>query len=585
MMDRQLPKDMVLEGGFEAKLNMMSHQTGLVYLQGKLKDTNVSLLLDTGATNSFVSASCVRRLGLEVKTKKEPVKVTFAQGSGMTTQVVAGLSFEVSNTKFIENFTMCELSGLDFVLDNTFLDSYGVEIRRKPKFCVVMVGTDGKPKVLSYTRQLVLDGLGINLVSQGQLDGVVFCLLAQNLAIKENKLPKLHKSTPMCVTNVLEKFRDVITAELPKELPQKREVDHKIELLPGSIPPSKAPYRLNQQELVELKRQLTELMERGYIRPSKSPFGAPVLFVSKKNGKFRMCVDYRALNKITVKNNYPLSRADDLMDRLSGAKYFTRIDLKSGYYQIRVAEKDVEKMACRTRYGSYEFVVMPFGLCNAPATFTTMINSIFHNETHDFVIIYIDDILVFSKTLEDHAKHLEKVLGKLREHKLYANAEKSEFALQEIEFLGQICNREGIRAIAKKLKAIKEWKVPLTQKGVRSFLGLANYYRKFIKDFSMITGPLSDLLTKDNKKFIWNPKCQEAFDALKKALTSSGVLRYPDFEKEFEVHTDVSGFVIGGVLMQDGHPIAFESKKLTDSQLRWPTHEKELFAVVHCLKV
>jgi hypothetical protein len=264
------------------------------------------------------------------------------------------------------------------------------------------------------------------------------------------------------VSKVLEKYKDVITDELTKHLPPKRAVDHKIDLVPGTEPPSKAPYWLNQAELQELKRQLNELLERGYIRQSKSPFGAPVLFVSKKDGKFRMCIDYRVLNKITIKNNYPLPRVDDLLDRLAGAKVFSRIDLKSGYYQIRIAEEDVEKMACRTRYGSYEFVVMPFGLCNAPTTFITLMNSMFHHESDDFVVVYIDDILIFSRSKEEHAKHLEIVLKKLRDNKLYANLEKSEFELMEIEFLGHVLNGQGIQPDSKKIKAIREWEVPKT---------------------------------------------------------------------------------------------------------------------------
>jgi hypothetical protein len=202
------------------------------------------------------------------------------------------------------------------------------------------------------------------------------------------------------------------------------------------------------------------LLERDYIRQSKSRFGIPVLFISKKDGKFRMCIDYRALNKITIKNNYPLPRVDDLLDRLARAKVFSRIDLKSGYYQIRIAKEDIEKTACRTRYGSYDFVVMPFRLYNAPATFTTLMNSMFHHESDDFMVVYIDDILVFSKSKEEHAKHLEVVLKKLRDNKLYANLEKSEFELVEIEFLGHVLNGEGIKPDPKKIKAIKEWEVP-----------------------------------------------------------------------------------------------------------------------------
>jgi hypothetical protein len=192
--------------------------------------------------------------------------------------------------------------------------------------------------------------------------------------------------------------------------------------------------------------------------------------------------------------------------------------------------------------------------------------------------------LIFSRSKEEHARHLEIVLKKLRDNKLYANLEKSEFELVEIEFLGHVLSAQGIQPDSKKIKAIRDWKVPKTQKGVRSFLGLANYYRKFIKNFSKIAAPLSDLLTKENKVLVWNALSDKAFQEIKLALMSSGVLRYPNFDEPFEVHTDASGFAIGGVLMQGGQPVAFESKKLTGSQLRWPTHEKELFAIVHCLK-
>ena len=213
--------------------------------------------------------------------------------------------------------------------------------------------------------------------------------------------------------------------ELPLELPPKREVDYKIELVPGAEPQNKVPYRLNQVEFKELKKQVDALLERGYIRQSKSPFGAPVLFVSKKDGQMRMCINYRALNKVTLKNNYPLPRIDNLLDRLAGAMYFNQIDLKFGYYQIRIDEGDMHKTAMKTRYGSYEFLVMPFGLCNAPATFMSIMNSVFHKEMDECVVVYIDDILVYSKTKVDQARDLEKVLSKLRQNRLFANVQKS----------------------------------------------------------------------------------------------------------------------------------------------------------------
>ncbi len=212
-------------------------------------------------------------------------------------------------------------------------------------------------------------------------------------------------TSPKCIKRVLEEFPDV----MPEDLPPRKRVDHVIEIMPRVTPPTKAPYRMSHEELKELKVQLEELLAKGYIKPSKSPYGAPVLFYHEKDRTLRMCVNYRALNKATVKNRYPLPRIDDLFYRLSGAKVFSRIDLWSEYYQIRIAEGDEEKTDCRTRYGSYEFLVMPFGLTNAPATFCTLMNDIFREWFDDFVIVYIDDILIYSSSLEKHDEHLRKV--------------------------------------------------------------------------------------------------------------------------------------------------------------------------------
>jgi hypothetical protein len=225
----------------------------------------------------------------------------------------------------------------------------------------------------------------------------------------------------------LDDYKDVFPSELPNNLPPKRTIDHAIDVIPGSEPPSRPIYRLSYLEMNELKRQLADLLQKGFIRPSVSPFGAPVLFVHKKEGSLRLCVDYRALNKITIKNRYPLPRIDELMDRLVGAKYFTKIDLYSGYHQIRIKEEDIPKTAFRTRYGHFEFLVLPFGLTNAPATFMTLMNDIFRDYLDKFVIVYLDDILIYSKTKEEHLQHVAVILQTLREHQLYAKLSKCEF--------------------------------------------------------------------------------------------------------------------------------------------------------------
>jgi len=379
------------------------------------------------------------------------------------------------------------------------------------------------------------------------------------------KVVSLHK----CIKQVLKEFPDVMLEELPNELPLKRQVDHAIEVMPGVAPPTKAPYRMNHEELRELKVQLEELLAKGYIKPNKSPYGAPLLFVHKKDGTLRMCVDYKALNKVTMKNQNPLPRIDDLFDRLSRAKVFSRIDLRSRYYQIRIAKGDEEKTACRTRYSSYEFLVMPFGLTNAPATFCTFMNDIFREWFDDFVVVYIDDILVHSNSMEWHAEHLGKVFQRLRENKLYAKFEKCEFKVLEVDFLGHRITQEGLKMDDHKVKAILDWELPRSVLAIRSFLGLASYYRKFIKNFAKIATPLTNLLKKSSETYEWEEACNEAFETLKGILVKAPVLKLPDFDKDFEIHSDASDFAIGGVLVQEGKLVAFESKKLSETERRW----------------
>ena len=380
-------------------------------------------------------------------------------------------------------------------------------------------------------------------------------------------------------------YRDVFEAQL--SLPPSREVDHKIELIPGAVPQSRPIIRLSTKELEELKKQLEELVAAGFIQPSKSPFGAPILFVKKKDGTMRMCVDYRALNNITIKNSYPLPLVDELFDRLQGAKYFSKLDLRSGYHQIRIDAQDVPKTAFRTRYGHFEFLVLPFGLTNAPGTFMHLMHETFREYLDDFVLVFLDDILIFSKTLEEHERHIKAVLDKLRASKLYAKESKCEFFKTEVEFLGHMVGRDGVRMMDDKVKAISEWPIPTKVGDIRAFLGTAGYYRKFIRDFSSIAAPLTEL-TKDAVKFEWTSKQQSAFTRLKLALQEAPVLALPDPKLPFVVHVDASGFATGAVLQQDQgkglQPIAYLSKKMLDAETRYPVHEQELLGIIVALK-
>ena len=337
-----------------------------------------------------------------------------------------------------------------------------------------------------------------------------------------------------------------------------------------------------QQE--EILKQVNELLEKGLIRPSTSPYCSPVLLVQKKDGTFRMCIDYRSLNKITVKNRFPIPRIDDILDKLQGASVFSRIDLKSGYHQIRIAPEDVHKTSFRTTFGLYEFLVMPFGLANAPTTFNRMTDRIFHPHRR-FTGVFFDDILVFSETEQEHHKHLEIVFQELRKHKLFVNAKKSEFFLKEIHYLGHIVSHNQVRMDPEKIKVIVEWPTPATTvHDVRSFLGLCSYYRRFVRRFAAIAGSLHDL-TKKRVPFQWGLKQQEAFAKLKYYLSHGPVLIVPDLRKPFEVSCDASGDGIGAVLNQEGHAVAFESRRLKDAELHASIYEKELMAVIHALSI
>ncbi|WVZ70325.1 LOW QUALITY PROTEIN: hypothetical protein U9M48_019000 [Paspalum notatum var. saurae] len=347
-------------------------------------------------------------------------------------------------------------------------------------------------------------------------------------------------------------FSDVFPEELPG-LPPDRDVEFRIDLVPGTAPVSKRPYRMAPDEQ----------LDKWFIRPSSSPWGCPALFVEKKDqGGKRLCVDYRPLNAVTIKNKYPIPHIDILFDQLAGAKIFSKIDLRSGYYQIKIREEDIPKTAFSTRYGLYEYLVMSLGLTNAPAFFMYMMNSVFMNEL-DNGVGFIDDILIYFKNEKEHEEHLRIVLTRLREHKCA-------FWLKEVGLLGHVLSEKGVAVDPSKVEVVLNWKQPETVTKIRSFLGLAGYYRRFIKDFSKIAKPMTSL-TKKNAKFIWSPK--------------SPVLAQPDITKPFDVYCDASGQGLGCVLMQEGRVIAYASRQLRKHEANYPTHDLELAAIVHALKI
>ncbi|CAI7849176.1 unnamed protein product [Closterium sp. NIES-53] len=351
--------------------------------------------------------------------------------------------------------------------------------------------------------------------------------------------------------------------------------------------PSFAPYQLSPTELTDMKKQIEYLLDRQLIRPSTSPYGAPALFTPKPDGSLRMCIDYRALNKQTVKNKYPIPRIDDLLDQLRGATVFSKLDLRSGYWQIKMADNSIHKTAFRTRYGSYEYLVMPFGLCNAPATFQAEMNHILRPLLDECVVVYLDDILIYSKNMKEHVEHLRKVFEILRKNKFYVKLSKSDFALKKVQFLGHMVSAEGIHVDPRKIEAVKKWKVPENMKELQQFLGFTNYYNRFVPQYAKIAVPLTDLLKKDTP-FKWDTPHQQAMEQLQTALTTTPVLILQDPEKDYVVEADASDQAVGAVLMQDHgnglQPIAYLSKKLHGAELNYPIHDKEALAIVVAFK-
>jgi hypothetical protein len=356
---------------------------------------------------------------------------------------------------------------------------------------------------------------------------------------------------------VIQYYPNIFPEELPGMLPD-RDIEFLIKLLPGTPPISKRPYRMPVNELVELKKQIAELQAKGFIRPSSPPWGAPMLFIEKKDGTQRMCVDYQSLNGVTIKNKYSLLRIEDLFDQMKGVSLFSRIDLRSGYHQLKIRESDIPKTAFRTRYGLYEYTVMSFGLTNAPAYFMYLMSKVFMEYLDKLVVVFIDDILIFSKTKEEHEEHLRLVLEKLRSHKLYDKFSKCDFWSIEVAFLGHIISTGGISVDPGKVSDVPNWIPPTTASEIWSFPGLAGYYRRFIKDFSKIAKPMTKLLEK-NKAFEWTKECQTSFEEIRKRLTSALVLILPDLTKKFDIYCDASRQGLGCLLMQEGQVVCYAS--------------------------
>ncbi|KAL0560443.1 hypothetical protein IC582_000848 [Cucumis melo] len=534
------------------------------------------VLFDSGSSHSFISSTFVLHARLEVEPLRHVLSVSTPSGECMlskekvkTCQIeIAGHVIEVT-LLVLDMLDFDVILGMDWLAANhASIDCSRKEVTFNPpsraSFKFKGEGSRSLPQVISAIR-------ASKLLSQG-----TWGILASVVDTREADVSL--SSEP-----VVRDYPDVFPEELPG-LPPHREVEFAIELEPGTVPISRAPYRMAPAELKELKVQLQELLDKGFIRPSVSPWGAPVLFVKKKDGSMRLCIDYRELNKVTVKNRYPLPRIDDLFDQLQGATVFSKIDLRSGYHQLRIKDEDVPKTAFRSRYGHYEFIVMSFGLTNAPAVFMDLMNRVFREFLDTFLIVFIDDILIYSKTEAEHEKHLRMVLQTLRDNKLYAKFSKCEFWLKQVSFLGHVVSKAGVSVDPAKIEAVTGWTRPSTVSEVRSFLGLAGYYRRFVENFSRIATPLTQL-TRKGAPFVWSKACEDNFQNLKQKLVTAPVLTVPDGSGSFVIYSDASKKGLGCVLMQQGKVVAYASRQLKNHEQNYPTHDLELAAVVFALKI
>ncbi|KAA3484963.1 Retrovirus-related Pol polyprotein from transposon 17.6 [Gossypium australe] len=372
-------------------------------------------------------------------------------------------------------------------------------------------------------------------------------LLTQPLLVlmyKENffNTNKLNENLPSSNVSLLQEFKDVFSEDIPSGLPPIRGIEHQIDFMPGATIPNRPAYQSNPEETKELQRQVNELVEKGYIRESLSPCIVPILVVPKKDGTWSMCVDCRVAS---------YTHLDDMLDEFSGTQLFSKIDLKSGYHQIRMREGDELKTAFKTKHGLYKWLFMPFGLTNAPSTFMCLMNYVLRAFIDKLCVVYFDDILIYSKSLEDHLFHLKSVLEVLRKETLYADLKKCTFCTNKVFFLGFVVSSEELEVDQDKVKAIREWPRPTSISQVRSFHGLASFYRRFVPNFNTLAAPLT-IVIKKTSSFQWNEEQENAFNSIKDCLTNAQLLVLPDFNKTFEIECDASGFEIEDVLTQDG---------------------------------
>ncbi|KAL0849026.1 hypothetical protein ABMA28_013399 [Loxostege sticticalis] len=544
-----------------------------------------NFLIDTGASRSLISPESIGNFEFGQQITNEPYSISTAHGTSHHNQVAhIPLPPLFGTEPIVHKF-------LVFDFDSNYKGLIGNDLLR-----VLGARIDYNKKKL-FTRTTAIPLLFDNIIikrrlsQEAQLNNINTCRDDNELKNNLNRIrtDHLNSEEKREINKLCYQYRDIFYSE-KMPLTFTHSVKHKLRLT-DETPIFTKNYRKPPCEQVEIQKQVDDLVKKGIVRESMSPWSSPVHIVPKKADasgkvKWRLVIDYRKLNDRTIEDKFPIPNITDILDKLGRAQYFSTIDLASGYHQVEMDERDIEKTAFTTDR-HYEFLRMPFGLKNAPSTFQRLMNNILRDLLYDTCIVYLDDILIYSVSLQDHIKKLKRVFDRLREHNFKVQLDKSEFLRKEVIYLGHTLTQEGLKPNEDKIKAIKKFPIPATQKEIKSFLGLVGYYRKFIPDFAKMTKPMTKCLKK-NAKVTHTPEFIDSFNKSKDILCNAPVLQYPDFEKPFILTTDASDVSIGAVLSQGtvgtDRPIAYASRTLSQTEIKYSTIEKELLAIVWAVK-